>query len=297
VKVTAYRDEHLEAYLRQQGYDEEEIARYAWRALAARRRYGDFSASAGASWDAGEALSFTANAGRSFRLPGANELAANGVHHGTFRHEQGDPALLPERGWQLDLSCRGAWRRLSLAISPFAALFDNYIYLRPTGEWSALPHAGQIYRYTGARVLFAGAEVSLGIELPRGFSYRFTGEHVHARNRDERCPLSFTPPAAARNTIAWSGAGTRWHVEWLYTAAQRRVARNEDTTPAASLLHAGVTTSVPLGSTRAEITLSLQNLTGARYFNHLSFYRKIEIPEPGRDVRLVIKVPFKHSIK
>jgi iron complex outermembrane receptor protein len=293
VNISPFRDTHLEAYLREQGYGEEEIDRYRWRAYATRRRFGDLSLSLGMVHDPGGAHLFKVNVGRSFRLPGANELAANGVHHGTFRHEQGDPSLLPERGWQVDASYDYRRSRVTLSFSPFAAVFGNYIYLRPTGEWSALPHAGQVYRYTGARALFAGAELSFGIDLPRGFSYRFTGEHVYSRNLDERSPLSFSPPAVARNVIAWSGARARCHVEWQLVAAQRRVAKNEDPTPGASLLHAGATAFLPAGGTRVEITLALENALDARYYNHLSFYRKIEIPEPGRDFRVVIRIPFK----
>ena len=108
-----------------------------------------------------------ANVGRSFRLPGANELAANGVHHGTFRHEQGDANLKSEQGWQMDASYNLRYNGFSISVSPFVSWFSNYIFLRPTGEWSVLPHAGQIYRYTGAEVLFAGTEATIDIHFLR----------------------------------------------------------------------------------------------------------------------------------
>ncbi|MDR2414673.1 MAG: TonB-dependent receptor [Odoribacteraceae bacterium] len=293
VEVFPYRDEHLEIYLREQGYSETEIARYRWRAYAVRRDFDDFSFSLGAVLDLDDTHLLKANIGKGFRLPGANELAANGVHHGTFRHEQGDPSLLPERGWQVDLSYSyrgGAW---SLSASPFLAFFGNYIYLKPTGEWSALPHAGQIYRYAGARSLFAGGELSLGIDLPLGFSYRLSGEYVYSRNLDDRSPLSFSPPTQARNTIAWEKSGFRLHAEWQHIATQRRTAKNEDPTNGADLLHAGVTGAFSAGNSNVEITLALENALDKRYYNHLSFYRKIELPEPGRDLRVVIRIPFK----
>ena len=259
------------------------------------RRFSDFSASLGITWSPGDAHLFKANIGRSFRLPGANELSANGVHHGTFRHEQGDPALSPERGWQLDLSHAYRQGAISISLSPFVTLFSNYIHLYPTGEWSALPHAGQIYRYTGARVFFAGAELSFTATLPRGFSYRFAGEHVYTRDRDGHTPLSFSPPATMRHTLAWNNTSVRCHVEWQHVASKRRVAKNEDPTPGTNLFHAGATVTIPLGTTRVEITCSVDNLLNTRYYNHLSFYRKVEIPEPGRDARMTIKIPLKRS--
>jgi len=46
-----------------------------------------------------------------------------------------------------------------------------------------------------------------------------------------------------------------------------------------------------------ELSLSIRNLFDAKYFNHLSFYRKVEIPEPGRNFQLYIKVPFNQLLK
>ncbi|MDR1415356.1 MAG: TonB-dependent receptor [Odoribacteraceae bacterium] len=292
VSVAASEDVYLADYLRGRGYDEAEIEYYRWRAYGARRHFGDVSASFGAEWRVDERQSLRINAGRGFRLPGAHELASNGVHHGAFRHEQGDPSLSSERGWQLDLSYTREGAGFSFSFSPFCSFFRNYIYLIPTGEWSVLPHAGQIYRYAGARVVFAGAELSLGMDLPGGFRYHFTGEYVYTRNRDARVPLSFSPPASARNVLSWGGARFRCHAEWQCTATQRQVARNEDPTPGANLFHAGATGTLSLGGARAEVTLSLQNLLGTRYHNHLSFYRKVEIPEPGCDIQMVIRVSF-----
>lgn len=67
------------------------------------KHYGDYSLSLGLVWTPSDKHLVKVNIGRSFRLPGANELAANGVHHGTFRHEQGDANLNRNRAgnWTL----------------------------------------------------------------------------------------------------------------------------------------------------------------------------------------------------
>ena len=230
-------------------------------------------------------------------MPGANELASNGVHHGTFRHEQGDAALASERGWQFDASYTYENGPLSVSLSPFVSWFSNYIFLRPTGEWSILPHAGQIYRYTGAEALFAGGEAAVGIDFLRHFNYRVSGEYVYTYNCDEHIPLSFSPPASLRNTLTWRYKEFSIYGEVQHIAAQHRVARNEDPTPGAQLLNAGVSANLRIGGIWAEVTLSARNLSGAKYFNHLSFYRKVEIPEPGRNFQILIKVPFKSLLK
>ncbi|MDR2120495.1 MAG: TonB-dependent receptor [Tannerella sp.] len=288
INVSAYADPYLSGYLSERGYSADRVEEYKWRSYPVDRRFGDFSGSLGIVWEPSDAHLFKANIGRSFRLPGANELASNGVHHGTFRHEQGDPSLASEHGWLLDVSYTLASPAFSLVLSPYVGLFDNYIYLRPSGEWSVLPHAGQIYRYTGADAMFAGAELTLDVDFMRYFHYRFMGEYVHTYNRDERIPLAFSPPASFRNRLTATWKVFDIHAEWEYVAAQNRVARNEDRTPGAHLCHAALSVRTPF----AEIILSLRNLTNATYFNHLSFYRKMEIPEPGRNILLTIKAPF-----
>lgn len=293
VDVTAYQDPYLIEFLHQQGYDASTIHAYEWRSYPVNRTFGDYSGSLGIVWTPSPAHILKINVGRSFRLPGANELASNGVHHGTFRHEQGDATLDSEHGWQVDISYSLTHRGLKLTVSPFASWFDNYIYLNPTGEWSLLPHAGQIYRYTGARAVFAGGEVDLSIDFLRYLNYRFIGEYVYTYNRDEHTALSFSPPASMRNILAWEKKPLRLYAECQSIASQNRIARNEDRTAGANLLHLG-------GSIlfrNMELSVSVRNLLNTRYYNHLSFYRKVEIPEPGRNFQLSIKIPFKHLLK
>ncbi|MCD7938166.1 MAG: TonB-dependent receptor [Tannerellaceae bacterium] len=297
IRVAAFEDVYLENYLDREGASPETIEQYKWRSRKVNRTFGDVSASLGVVWQAGDHQLVKVNAGRSFRLPGANELAANGVHHGTFRHEQGDPGLGSERGWQLDASYQFMKSGWEVSVTPFVSWFSNYIYLSPAGEWSILPHAGQMYRYAGARALFSGAEVSLSGTLRYGFDYRFSGEYVYTSNRDEKIPISFSPPPSMRHLLGWQKGSFRVYGEWQAIAAQNRVDRNEDPTPGAYLFHAGLSYDLSFGSTHAEITLAGHNLLNKTYYNHLSFYRKVEIPEPGRNIQLLIKVPFKSLLK
>ena len=294
IHISSHEDAYLADYLRKQGYDEEQVEHYKWNSHAVKKKFGDYSFSLGLVWTPSERHMVKANVGRSFRLPGANELAANGVHHGTFRHEQGDANLKSEQGWQMDASYNLRYNGFSISVSPFVSWFSNYIFLRPTGEWSVLPHAGQIYRYTGAEVLFAGTEATIDIHFLRSFNYRISGEYVYTYNCDEHIPLSFSPPFSMRNTLTWQRKQVMLYAEWQSIARQNRVDRNEDRTPGANLFHLGGSLNIPIrGNQAIEITLTAQNIFNTRYYNHLSFYRKVEIPEPGHNFQLLIKIPFK----
>lgn len=295
--ISAFTDTYLATYLQEQGYGQEIIDENQVRSHAVDRTFGDYSGSLGIVWSPAKAHLLKANIGHSFRLPGANELASNGVHHGTFRHEQGDANLNSERGWQFDMAYSFFGKIFSVTVSPFLSWFSNYIYLRPTGEWSVLPHAGQIYRYTGAEALFAGGEISVKVDLPLHFTYELGGEYIYTWNCDEHIPLSFSPPASLRNTLSWEKKRLRFYAEHQFIADQNRVARNEDPTGGAQLLHLGAGFRIPVGSTDIEVALSVRNLLNTKYYNHLSFYRKVEIPEPGRNFQLLIKIPFKKLLK
>ena len=297
IHISSHEDAYLADYLRKQGYDEEQVEHYKWNSHAVKKKFGDYSFSLGLVWTPSERHMVKANVGRSFRLPGANELAANGVHHGTFRHEQGDTNLKSEQGWQMDASYNLRYNGFSISISPFVSWFSNYIFLRPTGEWSVLPHAGQIYRYTGAEALFAGTEATIDIHFLRSFNYRISGEYVYTYNCDEHIPLSFSPPFSMRNTLTWQRKQVMLYAEWQSIARQNRVDRNEDRTPGANLFHLGGSLNIPIrGNQAIEITLTARNIFNTRYYNHLSFYRKVEIPEPGRNFQLFIKIPFKQLL-
>ena len=297
IDITAFEDPYLVEYLHRQGYEEEVIQAYRWRSYPVDRAYGNYSCSAGVVWTPAAGHLLKMNVGRSFRLPGVNELASNGVHHGTFRHEKGDATLSSEQGWQIDASYTLAYKKMELVVSSFASWFDNYIYLRPMGEWSVLPHAGQIYQYSGARALFMGGEINFNMDFLRHFNYRLVGEYVYTYNRDEHTALSFSPPVSMRNILTWNKKDFQLYAELQSIASQNRIARNEDRTPGACLIHLGGSIHIPMAKADIEISLGIRNLSDVKYYNHLSFYRKVEIPEPGRSFQISIKVPFKQLLK
>ncbi|MDR1581917.1 MAG: TonB-dependent receptor [Prevotellaceae bacterium] len=295
--ISACQDIYLEKYLRERNYSDDLIESYKWRSYSVNRNFGDVSGSLGIIWTPNTSHQLKVNLGRSFRLPGANELASNGVHHGAFRHEQGNASLVSERGWQLDASYTCEYNNILLVTSPFVSWFDKYIYLKPTGEWSVLPHAGQIYRYTAVEAIFAGTEVELKITFLNDLTYQITGEYVYTHNLDEYTPLSFSPPASMCNRLSWRYKILQFSLELQSIVTQNRVAKNEDITHGTNLLHFGIMAKIPFRDTDVDITFSLNNIFDTKYYNHLSFYRKVEIPEPGRNFQILLKIPFKKKLK
>ena len=275
-----------------------EIVDSTLRSPGVQKSFANLSGSIGWSYRPSAKWNLKANLGKSFRMPNAAELGSNGVHHGTFRHEQGDTSLRSEHGYQFDLGAYFDNKVLSVHVTPFFNYFSNYIYLRPTGAFSLLPEAGQVYRYTQADAIFTGTEAMADYHPIEAWHIALTAAYVFNVNTDNGLPLPFTPPFVLRmNTDYHFEPGRKflhdWHLgleaEWF--AAQMRTDRNEATTPGYLLLHFRTGVKVNIGSRQIQIIAAANNLLDQYYLNHLSRYRIINVSEPGRNLTLTIKVP------
>lgn len=297
LNIKGYFDETLKAYLLGKGYSESESAESAQRSYDAKPTYQNFSASVGAVYRLRGNQILKLNIGKSFRFPTANELASNGVHHGAFRHEQGDTNLKQEQGYQIDLDYTIDKDVFSVTLSPYASYFTNYIFLAPTGIWSVLPHAGQIYKYREAKAVFVGGEFQLHAAIYHHFDLFINGQYVYNRNETDKLPLPFTPPFTMRNEIVYSNKyksikSYKFSLEHQLYADQNRVTRNEKETSGANIFNISSNANFKIKNFRFTLGAQIQNIFNTNYMNHLSFYRKINLPEAGRNFQLLIKIPF-----
>ncbi len=258
------------------------------RAIDTTRTFPNVSAAFGWMCHWNDRLTTKVNIARSYRLPNIAELSVNGVHHGTFRHEVGNPENDAEIGYQFNTEVTWTDRRWSLQLSPYINYFTNFLFLRPTAEFSTLPEAGQLFRYEQAEAIHTGAELAATWLLSATQSVDLGVEYVFGFNIDEELPLPFMPPFST--LVRWK---SEWHIHFLgsedwstqvryrYTAAQNQVDRNERTTPGYGLLHLAVGNEWKKDSTTWGIRLELRNALNSKYLNHLSRYRYLNIPEPG----------------
>jgi iron complex outermembrane receptor protein len=244
-------------------------------------------------------ISIYSNLGKSFRVPYPVEMVSNGVHHGTFRHEQGNPNLKTENGYQLDLGIDFYFKKLEINFSSFAAYFKDYIYLSPTARFSPLPDAGQLFQYLQTDAIYSGAELSWKYKILRFVELRQAAEIVWNSNLKSGLGLPFTPPASILNEIRFS-LPKPWkiieksfiEIGYRYSFAQNRVDRNERSTPDYHLLNLGFATTLNIKKQKVEIGLQVQNLLNTAYLQHLSRYRLLNLPEQGRNIVCSIKVPL-----
>lgn len=275
-------------------------AGYMQRNPTINRDFYNWSGSAGVAYNPDNKWGLKFNFGKSFRVPTPQELSVNGLHHGSFRHEMGDSSLLPEQGYQTDVVVSLEKEKFLFSISPFFNYFSNYIYLRPTAQFSVLPEGGQVYRFSQAEAVYYGGEFTAEFHPVKSLHLSITADAVFTNNLDENLPLPFTPPPSLKSEVEWDFAKTPSVFKNLYlkigyqrSLAQNRTDRNELATPAYNLWNMGLGFDIiSKQKTRAQVYAQLQNLGDTRYLNHLSRWRYLNLPEPGRNIAITLIVPI-----
>jgi iron complex outermembrane receptor protein len=78
------------------------------------------------------------------------------------------------------------------------------------------------------------------------------------------------------------------------TAAQNRIVPPEEKTPGYQLFNFSVNTQFKWNANAADARLRLKvnNVLNTPFFDHTSFYRLIDVPEPGRNIALSLNLPI-----
>ncbi len=264
--------------------------------------YWNYSAGMGIAFDLNIQNHLKLNIGKSFRLPSAAELASNGVHHGTFRHEMGNIDLKAEQGYQLDMLYRYSTKRLLLNFSPYFNYFDGFIYQKATGIASFLPEADQIYEYAQSNAVFTGAELFVDIHPIEQLHLELGSDLVYSYNLDNSQSLPFTPPVRNRVSLKW-GAKSESPFDWMAGCTLNQVFRQnwvdeeESTTPGYESMDVFFNLKASVKSQKISFQIRMNNVFNANYLDHLSRYRILNLPAQGRNLILSLSIPLEGKLK
>lgn len=303
IDMKGYYDPNLYDYLIGNGQDEASANSYAQRSEDLDRDFTSFNARLGYDHQFNDFWKTKINVGTAFRLPTAIELGSNGIHHGSFRHEQGDANLDPEQGAMLDINVSYNKNSWGISVSPYAYYFTNYIFLKPTGTFSVLPHSGQLYKYTESEALLSGLEIQVDKTFFDKLRLRVAGEYLYNQqltsDRSRNYPLPFTP---ANNLFLEAGYKLFQQSEIIKNSEvllnsrlvmeQDRIAQGEEITPGYAVWGLGWNSDFEFKKFKFNVNFRVDNLFNTKYFNHTSFYRRLQIPEMGRNVQVSFKIPF-----
>lgn len=265
------------------------------------RTFFNWSASGGLSYKMYDQTYLKVNLARSFRIPHPAETSSNGIHHGTFRHEQGSAQLNSETGYQFDLSIQKTEsKEFNYAVSAFFNYFHNYIYLGPTfpARFSTLPEAGQIFRYRQDDAIYTGGELEWDFAFAKFFKLQQTFEYVLSYNQTTGIALPFTPQPTFHTDLVLQISkkgnivSTLSHVYYFAATSSWRKDRAEKPTPETHLWHFNLRSEIPFGKSMVTLDFQIQNVFNTYFLKHLSRYRWINVPEQGRNIVVSLKYAF-----
>jgi iron complex outermembrane receptor protein len=279
---------------------------YLLRAENINRNFSNFTWSLGYNFNPGK-WSYKANFGKSFRMPIAKELAANGVNYHHFSYEVGNPDLSPEISYQLDAGIEYSSKKFAIGATPFLNYFSNYIYLNPSSEHDRLYGNGnQVYYYTQSEVLRYGGELHAHYELFKWVQIGIVAEYVYSEQLSgvkKGYTLPFSPPASGIFNIKYHKQRISFiedayvSLDYRVTATQNNIVPPEEITEGYQIFNLSFGGAIRIKNQEVNISMQVQNLFNTKYFNHTSYYRLINVPEAGRNFILNISIPFSGKIK
>lgn len=245
-------------------------------------------AQAGFSYHPNHNSNIKFNFGKTYRFPRAVELAVNGMHHGTFRHEQGNANLKTENGYQFDLSYEYHTNSFLFTLSPFFNYYQDFIFLKASGTFSPLPDAGQLYRYTQANALLTGSELLVEYHPWDWWHIAYKSQYVYGYNLESNRNLPFIPPLEMTlefdfiKKIAGRFENLFIKPQATYVFAQNAVDVNELSTPSYFLLNIDIGATLQITKKQKVIvSLGFRNVLNQTYYRHLSRYRILDLSEQG----------------
>ncbi len=243
-----------------------------------------------------------ASLGKSFRIASIRELSANGMIFSAARYEIGNQNLNPEEVYQLDGEINYTHPVIDFTIAGFYSYFSHYIFANPTGDFNNDVGAGQVYNYQETEAIRTGGEIYTTIKPHRSIDFNVLMEYVFVENLRNNTPLPFTPPMSIDASVDYKLNGTRIKAYNLKTftgvkhlTGQNRTVPNEvpgGTTQAYSIVYLGASGKFSKGINAPSFNFRIDNLFNSEYYNHLSIYRRINMPEAGINIQLTITIPF-----
>jgi len=232
--------------------------------------------------------------GKSYRTPAVYELSSYGIHRHNLRFEKGNSQLNPEVAYQADIVAEYKTKNTFVSFSPFISYFTNYIYLTPTPDFAMGTFTGQIYEYRQNTSLQYGTELMVQTVVSRNFHTACALEFLYAMNYETLQALPYTPPVSVIPEVFYLTAKKDFRIgfEAVCVASQNLTAINETPTPGYVIYNLRSGKTMNIGKQKLTVLFSVQNMTNKKYLNHLSYYRRLQIPEPGRNFILTVKIPF-----
>lgn len=226
----------------------------------------------------------TASATAYSRAPSNYELGANGIHHGTFRFEQGQANLRAEKALEgrFQAASVPSEKLWGWSLQTFFAVHQDFISLNPSASFAPISHAGQVYVFQAMDVLRTGVETQLDKQLGP-WTASASASLLGQWEVQTGLGLPFTTPPQLRMELDY-----QFHEKGSVRIAFKAIgnanltARNEAPTEGTSLWESGL--DLPLK--RGRLSLAVNNLFNVEWLDHTSAYRALGLVAQGRWIQI-----------
>jgi iron complex outermembrane receptor protein len=230
------------------------------------------------------------NGSTGFRSPHVAELTAQGAHHGSLRYEIGDIDLIPERGFQFDVTYELNRKHISFIVNPFFNYIQNYITISPIDSTAdGLP----VFNY----VQFDEAQLyggDIGIHYHPHFAHwlHIESSYSHIVSSDGNGGyLPLIPQNRVVSSLRFHLDEISWKkfklkdlsIQHRFFNEQRQVALLETASDSYNLVNVGLNMMWDW-NTPLELGIGVKNLLNESYIDHLSRLKNIELQHPGRSI-------------
>ncbi len=242
-----------------------------------------------------------ANISNGFRAPNTTELLSEGVHHGTNRYIKGDADLTNENATQIDFSLDYEDEHSSFSVNSFYNSIQNYIFLSPI---NTLIDNSPVFEYVQKNAFLYGGEL--------GFHYHPHEIHwlhlesnlstVFAEDRNGTS-LPLIPQTKLNSTVRaesiYKGKVRLKNVfiQHIYKFQQNRTGLFETLTNDYNLINIGLNLEIETKNNPIEISTGVRNVLNARYIDHLSRFKTLEISNQGINYYVGLKVMLNKELK
>ena len=193
--------------------------------------------------------------------------------------------MIAEKGHQFDIGYEWTGEHLGLIINPYFHLINDFIALNPK---DSIIDNTPVYKYEQVdNVSIKGIEMNVHYHPHFAHHLHFEESLTIMEGKEGNSFLALMPAHKSQTLVRYYFDKTQKKVqlhntffEYVYTAAQDKVAENETPSKAYGLFNLGMNISIDK-LPNFELTIGVKNVTNKSNISHLSRLKSYEIPHEG----------------